>query len=271
VTVTSRWEGAAYSSVGELQRSLALAEIDAYPWRGDESVLDVGCGDGAMTAQIAGRVPTGRVLGADVSPGQVEFASREHVAANLAFEVQDAARTTAPWPVDVVTSFNALHWVLDPAAALVSIAATMRPGGQLVVRVVGKGPHRPSLETVIAGVCASPAWAADFAAAPSPVEHLTPARWLELLDDAGFCDGRGSLEDRSWDFGSRAGFVDWLRGNSGSWTQRVDPSRVEHFLSDVVDAYEPLGGRPGLFRFVQLRLRAARCPGAVRSSAGGSR
>lgn len=253
--MTSRWDGAAYSSVGQMQRELAMAEVEAIDWRGDERVLDVGCGDGAISAQMASRVPRGQVLGLDVSSGQISYATEQHAAANLRFEVQDAVRLRAPWPADVVTSFNALHWVHDLPRALEAIARATRPGGLLAIRVVALG-DRPSLEAVIRRTYEGARWNDSFQDFRSPVEHVTQDVWSGLLSGAGFDDVQAQVEDRSWDFGSRAGFAAWLRANAGTWTFRLPDDRVSAFVEDVLDNYQPITGSPGLFRFYQLRLRA---------------
>lgn len=255
--MSSRWDGATYSSVGELQRALAQAEVDAIAWRGDERVLDIGCGDGAITAQIATRVPDGEVLGVDSAAAQVAYATGEHAAPNLRFEVQDALHVVSPWPADVVTSFNALHWVADLPGAVRRLAACAAPGGQLVVRVVAH-VGRESLESVIARVCASPQWAARFEGAASPVTHWTRDQWVALLEASGFVEVLAEVEDKEWDFGSRQGFAAWLRGNAGAWAVRLAPEQLDAFLDDVLAAYLEVGGREGLFRFYQLRLRARR-------------
>ena len=255
--MTSRWDGASYSSVGALQRALAAAEVDTIAWRGDERVLDVGCGDGAITALLAARVPDGRVLGVDSAAAQIAFAAREHVAPNLRFEVQDAVDVVSPWSADVVTSFNALHWVPDLPAAAGRLAACATAGGRLVVRVVAH-VGRESLESVILHVCRSSRWAERFAGFTSPTTHLSPEEWTALFAAAGFVDVVAEVEDREWDFGSREGFAAWLRVNAGSWSRRLTPDGVDPFVEDVLAAYLEVGGREGLFRFYQLRVRAIR-------------
>lgn len=251
------WDGATYSSVGEVQRALARAEVDAIEWRGDERVLDVGCGDGAITALMAAQVPRGEVLGVDSAAEQVTYALREHVAANLRFEVQDAVDLVSPWPADVVTSFNALHWVPDLPRAVGRLASCATPGGRLVARLVAH-VGRESLESVILRVCSAPGWADRFEGFTSPTTHLTRDAWVELLTSAGFVDVVAEVEDGEWDFGTRAAFAAWLRGNAGAWSWRLEPGEVGAFVDDVMSAYLSVGGREGLFRFYQLRLRAVR-------------
>ena len=88
--------------------------------RGDERVLDLGCGDGTISAAIAARLPHGSVLGVDASHDMVAFAGARRfrrLLANLAFRVADAAHLSFAGEFDLVVSFNCLHWVLDQAAA----------------------------------------------------------------------------------------------------------------------------------------------------------
>ena len=61
------WDGDDYHKNSNSQQKEALKLLDEHPIRGDESILDVGCGDGKITAEIANRVPEGRVLGIDKS------------------------------------------------------------------------------------------------------------------------------------------------------------------------------------------------------------
>ena len=72
----SEWDGDAYARVNELQQMLAARALQDVDLIGDEIVLDVGCGDGVVTAAIAARLPRGRVLGIDRSPAMVATAGR---------------------------------------------------------------------------------------------------------------------------------------------------------------------------------------------------
>src|SRR5512140_1399422 len=98
---------------------LALLRFD-----GHEQVLDVGCGDGRITAGIAARVPRGGVTGVDPSRAMIARAVATFGAAthpNLRFGVGDARTLAFDDAFDRVVSFNALHWVPEQDAALRSI------------------------------------------------------------------------------------------------------------------------------------------------------
>src|SRR5271166_182017 len=110
----TEWNASDYNHISTLQEVMAEEEIGRLKLDGAERVLDVGCGDGKVTAAIADRVPRGSVLGVDPSHNMIAFAASHFgatVRANLRFEVADARRLPYRCEFDLVVSFNALHWV----------------------------------------------------------------------------------------------------------------------------------------------------------------
>jgi len=147
----TEWNPEAYSQVSKLQQWLAEKSLASLTLRGDERVLDLGCGHGKISAAIAARLPHGSVLGADASHDMVAFAGRTFPPSqhpNLAFQVADAAHLGFDGEFDLVVSFNCLHWVRDQAAALRGIAAALAPEGRTHLRLVARG-SRTSLEAAI--------------------------------------------------------------------------------------------------------------------------
>jgi trans-aconitate 2-methyltransferase len=149
------WVAVDYARFSSLQEAMASEVLERLQLRGDEAVLDVGCGDGRLSARIAERLAHGSVLGVDASADMIGFARDKFAAAQpqgrLSFEVADARRLSYDRRFDLVVSFNALHWVPEQAAALRGIAAALRPGGRALLRVVVKG-EQTSLEEVAESV-----------------------------------------------------------------------------------------------------------------------
>src|SRR6476620_11808604 len=112
--MTSEWNAAGYARISSLQEVMAHEALALLSLRGDERVLDVGCGQGRITAQIAARVTQGGVVGIDPSRSMIDYATAHFAAAaesNLRFAVADARALAFDNEFDLVVSFNALHWI----------------------------------------------------------------------------------------------------------------------------------------------------------------
>src|ERR1039457_7098053 len=112
----TEWNAAEYAANSAVQQTWARELIAQLHLRGDEHVLDVGCGDGKVTAEIAHAVLRGSVVGVDASPHMIEFAQNTFPAKknpNLEFHVMDARKIRFAQPFDLVFSNAALHWVDD--------------------------------------------------------------------------------------------------------------------------------------------------------------
>lgn len=155
---------------------MAAEVLAALPLRGGEQLLDVGCGDGKLSARIAARLPQGAVLGVDASADMVAFARRQFDAVawpNLRFEVVDARHLDFDARFDRVVSFNALHWVPQQDAALRGIRAALKPQGRAHLRLVTRGTQS-SLEEVAEAVRREAPWAEAFAGFRDPYLCLAP-------------------------------------------------------------------------------------------------
>src|SRR5688500_11727061 len=109
----TEWNASDYARISTLQQVMAEEQLRLLKLEGSERILDVGCGDGKITAAIAARVPHGSVVGVDPSGDMIAFASKHFTCANLRFEVADARHLPFRGEFDLIVSFNALHWVRD--------------------------------------------------------------------------------------------------------------------------------------------------------------
>jgi trans-aconitate 2-methyltransferase len=115
--------------------------LERLPLAGHERVLDVGCGTGKITAEIAARVPRGRVIGLDRSEAMLQTASawlREH-SPGTPLVLGDGARLPFARAFDVVFSAATFHWIHDHPALFRSIVTALRPGGRLEAQCGGAG------------------------------------------------------------------------------------------------------------------------------------
>src|SRR5262245_60476872 len=162
--MAEEWIAGEYNRHSSLQAAMAEEQLGRLTLERAERVLDVGCGDGKITAAIAARLPHGSVLGVDPSQNMIAFASGHFgpvTCPNLRFEVADVRRLAYRDEFDRVVSFNALHWVPEQGAALRSIRTALVDNGQALLRFVPQGP-RKCLEDVIEDVRQSARWANSF-------------------------------------------------------------------------------------------------------------
>lgn len=136
--MTHEFEGREYEKASSHQKAWGTRLIDELELRGDESILDLGCGDGQLTARLAARVPRGRVLGIDASAGMLQ-AARRHEGGNLQFLQKDIGELDFIDEFDVVFSNATLHWVPDHARLLDNVFRALREGGLLRFNFAGEG------------------------------------------------------------------------------------------------------------------------------------
>jgi trans-aconitate methyltransferase len=254
----TEWNAQDYHRQSSLQEAMAEEQLGLITLEGTERILDVGCGDGKVTAKIAARVPRGTVLGVDPSKDMITFASRQFgapVHPNLRFEVADARRLSYREEFDLVVSFNALHWVPEQGAALDSIRAALKPRGRTLLRFVPEGP-RPCLEDVIEQVRRQPQWARYFPDFQRPYAHFTPAEYQLLAEQRGFQILRIQTEDKVWDFKTRDAFFGFCRATFVAWTRHLAEGEWSAFITDVLDRYRTVAACTSedmnAFKFYQM-------------------
>jgi trans-aconitate 2-methyltransferase len=168
---------------GERARPFAdlLARVDAPAPR---TVVDLGCGTGALTAGLAARWPTADVTGVDSSAQMLAAAERHAVPGRVRFVRDDVQRWQPAGPVDVLVSNAVLHWVPGHEGLLRRWAGLLAPGGWLAVQVPGN--FRAPTHALLAEVCRSPRWADRLAGvSPRADAVLEPAGYLAVLESAG--------------------------------------------------------------------------------------
>ncbi|MDA2892739.1 class I SAM-dependent methyltransferase [Mycolicibacterium sp. BiH015] len=249
------WDGTRYGMVSDLQRAAAAESLALIDLDGGERVLDVGCGDGYVTAQIAERLPGGSVLGVDPSPRMIEVARRRTTSAS--FVSGDVTSLVFDGEFDVVTSFNALHWVQDQDAAYRCMASALTPRGRAYLTFVCAGP-RLAIEEMGMIVARQKRWGTAFDGFTTPYRHPTPENFAQTATAAGFEIVAQTVVDRWWEFGSRDAFARWCTVGFGDWTSHLGPDEAPLFIDAVVDCYRDISGRDDTVGFYQLRATLKR-------------
>jgi trans-aconitate 2-methyltransferase len=254
----TEWNAEGYARISGLQKMMAAEALSLLRLTGDERILDVGCGEGAITSEIAARVPQGAVVGVDASRDMIRFA-RTHFPsaahANLRFDVADARTLPFANEFDLVVSFNALHWIPDQDAALRSILRAMKPRARAILRLVPAG-ERKSLEMVVEDTRKSARWRNHFAGFLDPYLRLNPEDYRRTAERNGLHVVAIRTALKEWDFGRRDAFEAFCRVGLVAWTSRLAEQDRDGFVADALDRYAALSpsglSAPQIFFFYQM-------------------
>jgi SAM-dependent methyltransferase len=173
----------------EYGRSLGAAALDRLRPVAGERILDVGCGCGGTTAELAAAVgPHGTVTGLDLSPEMVAAARRRFPAVRFVAADIETVDVVAGAPFDAAYSRMVLMLLADPVAGLSAIRRSLRPGGRLAATVFRDGPANPWLPLALLGAAPSlgpmpPLPAGDE---PGPFAWADRVRISDVLSAAGF-------------------------------------------------------------------------------------
>jgi trans-aconitate methyltransferase len=227
--VADRWDSSLYDDRHSFVWKQSADLIELLDPKPGERILDVGCGTGHLTAQIAAR--RAEVIGLDSSTSMVAQARQNFP--KLRFQLADARDFRFDMPFDAVFSNAALHWVREADAVVKCMAEALKPGGRVVIEMGGKG---------------------NIALLMSGVE--------EVLRGAGYA------AENPWYFPSlgeysslleRHGFEVQVAQTFPRWSKLEHPERglrewLEMFGGTYFDAV-PLTERDGVVRRIEERLR----------------
>jgi trans-aconitate methyltransferase len=233
------WNPGDYAANSASQHAWARELITRLQLRGNEHILDVGCGDGKVTAEIARAVPKGSATGIDASEEMIRFARKTFPKAdisNLKFEVMDARYIRFKRVFDLVFSSSVLHWVDDHPAFLRGAAACLPAGGRLVVSCGGKG-NAQDVFLALRPEMRLARWREFFRRIPTPYFFHSPAAYEKWLPRFGFERRLIRLAPKDAVYEGRDRFAAWFRTTWLPYTQRVPEDLREEFISSVVERY----------------------------------
>ena len=232
--MTFEFDGKRYAKASAHQKewgSKLIAELDL---RGDERILDLGCGDGAITAQLAQLVPHGSVVGIDASEGMIE-AARAHATANLTFLLVDINALDLAENFDLVFSNATLHWVKDHRALLANVLAILADDGIARLNFAASG-NCSHFYRVIRQVMASGTYSHCFSGFEWPWFMPTVDEYTALLNELPFAEARVWGENADRYFPDSEAMVGWIdQPCIVPFLKHVSPPDKQRFRDEVVE------------------------------------
>jgi trans-aconitate 2-methyltransferase len=238
------WDAWSYERMSAPLEAMGRDVLDRLDLRGDERVLDAGCGTGRVTAALLERLPRGQVIAVDGSPAMVE-AARERLGDAVDLRVADLLELELDRPVDAVLSTATFHWIADHDRLFERLFAVLEPGGRIVAQCGGEGnvaAVRAAIDEV--GEPALAGWA-------GPWNFQSPEATAERLERIGFTEVRTWRQTVRVEPENLREYVGTVM--LGSHLERVPPERRDGFVDAVLAAMpEPA------IEYVRLNLAARR-------------
>jgi trans-aconitate 2-methyltransferase len=188
------WDADTYDEVSDPQFEWGTEVLQRLELRGDEVVLDAGCGSGRVAAELLKRLPDGRLIAVDGSEAMIEKA-KERLGGGVTYLVADLAELEIAEPVDLVFSTATFHWITDHGRLFARLRAALKPGGRLVAQCGGEG-NVAEYAQAIARAAAAPEFAQHFEGMSAMWNFAAPAATEERLHRAGFSDVRCWLQPK---------------------------------------------------------------------------
>jgi SAM-dependent methyltransferase len=249
MTSSTTWNPDSYAKNARFVSDLGAALLELLAPKSAELILDLGCGDGALTEKIAGAGAA--VFGVDASLAQLQAARRR----GLAVAAMDGHRLALKANFDAVFSNAALHWMKQPEGVVEGVARALKPGGRFVGEFGGKGnveKIRTALHAALRKRGIDP-WSVD------PWYYASPEEYTQVLERFGFTVGFIELIPRPTKLpGDISG---WLEVFAQPFGQSVRETERKDFLEEVRRDLEPRlhDGQGNWFAdYVRMRFHATR-------------
>jgi trans-aconitate methyltransferase len=242
------WDAAQYAKEGRFVADLAEGVYELLAPQPGERILDLGCGDGALTAKIAATGAT--VVGVDSSPQMVEAAS----ARGLDTRVCNADALPFEAEFDAVFSNAALHWMRNQEAVLAGVHRALKPGGRFIAEMGGHG-NIAAIRVALLAVVSQ--WGLNA----EKLEHNyfpTPFQYREQLEAAGFKVEEIGLFPRPTPL-PESGMRGWLETFRRGLFDQVPEDHRELAIHETVGLLHPIlrtASGEWIADYVRLRFRA---------------
>jgi trans-aconitate methyltransferase len=257
------WDAEAYHRISEPQFEWGLKVVGRLKLRGDETVLDAGCGSGRLTAELLARLPQGRVLGADLSLNMLR-AAREHLEPRYGGRVRFLCADLTALPLqaaaDGVFSTAVFHWIPDHPKLFSSLFAALKPGGWLEAQCGGAG-NLERLRSRAQQLMRSAEFAPHFQGFEDNREYASPQLTVERLRAAGFEAAEAWLEPAPATFPTRERFREFIgKVNLHKYVARLEDGALSERFLDAMAEQAESDNPPFTLDYLRMNLRA-RKPG----------
>ena len=233
------WNAEDYAKHSSNQYEWAKELIPKLNLTGNEALLDIGCGDGKVTATLATYLPHGCVVGVDSSEDMIALARKSFPHChypNLSFLRMDARELTFREQFDVAFSNATLHWIIDHQTVLSGVKESLDSYGRLLFQMAGKG-NAQDIIAVLEEMISEDTCKPYFRNFSFPYGFYGPEEYTKWLGETGFKPERVELLPKYMQLQGREGLAGWIRTTWLPFTERVPVHLRDSFIKEIVERY----------------------------------
>ena len=253
------FDGEKYKAASKHQKEWGNSLIDSLRLSGGESILDLGCGDGVLTARLSELTPDGEVIGMDASQGMIH-AAKKLEGANLAFVCLDINQMDYESRFDLIFSNAALHWVKNHKKLLGNCFKALKAGGRIAWNFAAHGTA-DTFNSVVLEAMTLPRFKKYFTGFEWPWYMPRVEDYTALVAESGFGGYRVTGENKDRYFESSDALIKWIDQPSLVPFLQVLPSEIKDGFRDAVISVmlektrQPDGRCFEKFRRIQVEAR----------------
>lgn len=259
----NRWDAQDYHNNSSNQQRWAQDLITQIDFQGNERVLDIGCGDGKITTEIAIYLPNGSVLGIDISEDMIRFAQQKFPTSDfpgVRFQNGDATKLNFENEFDIIVSFSCLHWIIDHISVLEAIKKSLKPHGRAFLQFGAKLRSISPIRTAIKRVISNAQWSQYFEGSEGFVSRkgfYNPDEYKDMLSRVDLRAKRIDLVPKDMIFQGKEELRGFIRTTGvPDYLTKLPESLRQTVVNEIVDTYleeYPLNSA-GLIHIPMLRL-----------------
>jgi|GEM_PF-1538242 len=206
---TDNWNSEEYKQYHDTEEHSVFSIFPNHNFHGNETILDVGCGDGKLTAELAKKLPKAKIVGIDYSKSMIDGATKNysHIP-NLSFQQEDASNFSLNESFDFAFSFRALHWVKDKEGVFKCLYEALKPDGAIVINMGAK--EKSCISCAFEELCDSNKWSPRFEDQAETYFSETAEDTEEYLKKAGFKKYRIEKCYTTHSFENQSALLSWL-------------------------------------------------------------
>jgi len=253
-----KWDAQDYNQNSSEQYKWAQELINKLNLIGNENILDIGCGDGKITSELAKKVLSGSVLGIDNSKEMIALAKRlfpQNKFKNVCFQLGLAEQLDFTEQFDVIFSNAALHWVKDHQPILNGISRALKKDGKILLQMGGKD-NAANIIDVLDKLTKSEKWKKYFTNFSFPYGFHSDKEYEKWVKNCGLKLNRIELIPKDMVHKGQEGLAAWIRTTWLPYTERVALNLRNEFIEEIVSNYvhENPTDSEGLIHIKMIRL-----------------